>query len=73
MDIFVIEILPGESSVNLEVSGSHITVSIPVGSHHAQNVQLQRNVGSWSVDLSHNNPGFGKPYLLKLTNQKEVI
>ncbi|XP_028405455.1 uncharacterized protein LOC114528078 [Dendronephthya gigantea] len=71
MDAFVVQILPGESSVNLEVSESNITVIIPVGSDHAHNVRLQRNVGTWSVDLLHNNPGFGKPYLLKLINQKE--
>lgn len=66
----------GASSVNLmvnatEVSTCEITVCIP-DSDHAQSVQLYKNVGSWNVKLLHNNPGFGKPYLLKLTNQEEV-
>lgn len=60
-----------ESTVNLKVSGCEITVYIPA-SDHTENVQLHKNIGSWSVDLLHNNPGFGKPYLLKLTNQEKV-
>jgi hypothetical protein len=71
MEKFVVFVRSEESTVNLKVSGCEITVYIPA-SDHTENVQLHKNIGSWSVDLLHNNPGFGKPYLLKLTNQEKV-
>ncbi|CAB4033201.1 Hypothetical predicted protein, partial [Paramuricea clavata] len=70
MEKFMVFVRSEASTVNLKVSGCEITVCIPA-SDHTRNVQLHRNVGSWSVDLSRNNPGFGKPYLLKLTNQEK--
>ena len=68
-------IRPEASDVNLIVSNDksecRITVDIP-SSVHAYSVNQHKDVGSWSVELLHNCPGFGKPYLLKIRNSEKV-
>ena len=72
MDKIAIFVRSEGSTANLKVTESgEISVCIPA-SDHAQNVQIHRVVGSWKIQLLHNNAGFGKPYLLKLTNQIKV-
>ena len=71
MEKFVVFVRSAASTANLKVTECEISVFIPA-SDHTLNVQIHKTYGLWSIDLSHNNPGFGKPYLLKLTNQVKV-
>ena len=75
MGRLVVLIRPEASDVNLIVSNDksecRITVDIP-SSVHAYSVNQHKDVGSWSVELLHNCPGFGKPYLLKIRNSEKV-
>lgn len=61
---------PGKCA-NLIVDENRITISIPT-SHHNNLTEIHKGFGSWKVDFSRTNPGFGKPYLLKLVNKEKV-
>lgn len=53
-------------------NGHHITVRIPE-SNHENSIWIQEEFKGWKIELSHTRPGFGKPYLLNLTNQEKVL
>lgn len=51
-------------------NGHHITVGIPE-SNHENAIRIHKEFSGWKIELSHTRPGFGKPYLLNLTNQEK--
>ena len=51
--------------------GSSVTAHIPVGKHENL-IRIQKEFAGWKVELSRAHPGFGKPYLMLLTNENKV-
>ena len=51
--------------------GGSVTAHIPVR-NHANLIRVQKKFAEWKVELSRAHPGFGKPYLMLLTNESKV-
>ena len=51
--------------------GGSVTAHIPVGKHENL-IRIQKEFAGWKVELSRAHPGFGKPYLMLLTNENKV-
>ena len=51
--------------------GDSVTAHIPM-KNHKKLIRTQNKFAGWKVELSRAHPGFGKPYLLLLTNEKKV-
>ena len=49
--------------------GGSVTAHIPVEKHENL-IRIQNKFAGWKVELSLAHPGFGKPYLMLLTNEK---
>lgn len=48
-----------------------VTAHIPVGKHENL-IRIQNKFAGWKVELCRSHPGFGKPYLMLLTNENKV-
>ena len=70
LDVIVKTCPYSTGSIAIE-NGHHITVGIPE-SNHENAIRIHKEFSGWKIELSHTRPGFGKPYLLNLTNQEKV-
>ncbi|XP_068714431.1 pneumococcal serine-rich repeat protein-like [Montipora foliosa] len=50
--------------------GGSVTAHIPVR-NHKNLIRIQKKFAGWKVELSRAHPGFGKPYLVLLTNENK--
>ncbi|KXJ05192.1 hypothetical protein AC249_AIPGENE7438, partial [Exaiptasia diaphana] len=48
-------------------NGKYVTVWIPE-SNHDNSIRIVKEFKHWRAELIHQRPGYGKPYLLELTN-----
>ena len=51
--------------------GGSVTAHIPVRNQENL-IRIQKKFAGWKVELSRAHPGFGKPYLVLLTNENKV-
>ena len=52
--------------------GGCVTAHIPVRNRHENLIRIHKKFAEWKVELSRAHPGFGKPYLMLLTNENKV-
>lgn len=70
LQVFVKSCSEASGSLELDRGGS-VTAHIPARNHENL-IRIQKKFAEWKVELSRAHPGFGKPYLMLLTNENKV-
>lgn len=70
LQVFVKSCSEATGSLELDRGGS-VTAHIPARNHENL-IRIQKKFAEWKVELSRAHPGFGKPYLMLLTNENKV-